>query len=244
MQSEKTNHPVRLVFLMASLLLLSSCTSYQYFKVDAISSGEPLGGTSFILVSGSPEIKEGELRFQHTASLVATALEGKGFHRAKDLGSADQLIEITYRVGEPRETVEVRRHPETYWRPGFSYTVTVPVLNRAGLVVGYRDRLYHEPSRSYTHWEDRIETSTVFEKELKVSSFDNRRGASIQNPKQLWSLTISNTNASDDLRYYLPYMLAAALPYVGEDTGSQIAVRLDPEDPKVDFIRNPELLAQ
>jgi hypothetical protein len=34
-------------------------------------------------------------------------------------------------------------------------------------------------------------------------------------------------------------MLAAALPYIGEDTGNRITVRMDPQDPKVEFLRNP-----
>jgi hypothetical protein len=48
---------------------------------------------------------------------------------------------------------------------------------------------------------------------------------------QLWKTTITSTGLSDDLRRVLPYMVAAAAPYMATDTGRQVSVELWENDP-------------
>ena len=228
------------VFLAALVLLLSGCTQRYAFKIDAIADGQVAGGNSFYLVSGNPDMKENDLRFREGAQYVATALEGKGYTHARDIATADMLIEVSFSVGEPKDVVNVNRYPETYWSPGMAFSVSVPVYDSSGLIVAYRSRMVYRPPRSYTYWEDHIDTSTVFRKELTLTAYDNRLGASVKDPKQLWSVTVSNIDYSENLRAYLPYLVAASLPYIGEDTGSQVFMYLDKDDPQAAFIRNPD----
>ena len=136
--------------------------------------------------------------------------------------------------------MEVRSYPETHWRPGFSYAINLPVYDKNGLVVSYQTRVVREPPRSYTYWDERLDSSVVFEKYLEIEAYDNRLGSPTSEPEQLWSIVITNSDYSDNVREYLPYMIAAALPYIGEDTGSQIFVSLKQDDPTIDFIRNPD----
>ncbi len=229
---------------LITLLALASCTPSYRFKVDAIGGGEIQTGESFYLVSANTDLKESDLRFKEAAKYVQTALEGKGMHKARDIGAADVLIELTFGVGEPREILETRSYPETYWRPGFSYMVRLPVHDSGGVVIGYQNRLVREPPRSYTYWEDRMDSSTVFEKFLVIEAFDNRiaRTAGVES-EQLWSVDISNVDSSDNMREYLPYMIAAALPYIAKDTGSQVFVSVKTDDPTVEFIRFPNATA-
>lgn len=222
------------------LLALSSCSPSYHFKVDAISGGELSKGKSFVLISGNAEMKESDLRFREAANLVQTGLEGKGMHRAKDIASADLLIELTFGVGEPREVMEVRSYPETHWHPGFSYAIRIPIYDKNGLIVSYQNRVVREPPRSYTYWDERVDSSTIFEKYLEIAAYDNRLGSAVNDPEQIWGLVITNADYSDNIREYLPYMIAAALPYIGEDTGSQIHVSLKQDDPTVNFIRDPD----
>ena len=222
------------------LLGLSSCTPSYHFKVDAISGGEISKGKSFVLISGNSDMKESDLRFREAAALVQTGLEGKGMRLASDISSADLLVELTFGVGEPREVMEVRSYPETHWHPGFSYAVSIPVFNKDGVVVSYQNRIVREPPRSYTYWDERMDSTTVFEKYLEIAAYDNRLGSAVNDPEELWGIVITNADYSDNIREYLPYMIAAALPYIGEDTGSQIYVSLKQDDPTVDFIRNPD----
>lgn len=222
------------------LLGLSSCTPSYHFKVDAISGGEISQGKSFVLISGDSNLKESDLRFRETATLVQTGLEGKGMHKAKDIASADLLIELTFGVGEPREVMEVRSYPETHWHPGFSYAIRVPIYDKNGAIISVQNRIVREPPRSYTYWDERVDSATVFEKYLEIAAYDNRLGSAVKDPEQLWSIVITNADYSDDIRGYLPYMIAAALPYIGKDTGSQIFVSLKQDDPTVGFILDPD----
>ena len=228
---------------LLTLLALASCTPSYRFKVDAIGGGEIQTGQSFYLVSGDADLKESDLRFKEAAAYVQTALEGKGMHKASNIGAADVLIELTFGVGEPREVLETRSYPETHWRPGFSYAIRVPVYGESGAVIGFQSRLVREPSRSYTYWQDRMDSSTVFEKFLVIEAFDNRIARTADENEQLWSVDISNVDSSDNMREYLPYMIAAALPYIAKDTGSQVFVSVQTDDPTVEFIRFPNATA-
>jgi len=227
-------------FPLLCLLALSSCTQSYNFKVDAISSAQVQTEGSFYLVSGNPELKESDLRFKEAATYTQTALEGKGYRKAKDLATADIVVELSFGVGEPREIMEYRSYPETYWHPGFSYAIQLPIYDKGGLIIGYQTRMVREPARSYTHWSEYMDSSTVFEKYLKLEAFDNRLGSASQEPQQLWSVVITNADFSDNIREYLPFMIAVALPYMGQDTSSQIYTSIRVDDPTVAFIRFPD----
>ncbi|MCG8525940.1 MAG: hypothetical protein MI748_06155 [Opitutales bacterium] len=193
-------------------------------------------------MSGNPDMKGGDLRFREAARYVATALEGKGYRQTQQVGNADLLVELTFYTDEPREVLDVRHYPETYYRPGFAYSIQVPVYNSAGVVIGYRSRIMREPSRSYTHWQEQLESVTVYDKVMEISAYDNRPNAPTKDLEEMWSIVITNSDTSQDIRSYLPYMVAAAIPYIGEDTGSQIVVSITPDDPTATFIRNPGAL--
>lgn len=229
-------------FIPLAILLSTACTPRYHFKVDAISGGELTNSGSFYLVSGISDVKENDLRFKEAARFVATALEGKGFHRSQDLGSADILVEIFFDIGEPRDILNVHHYPETHWQPGYSFAVRVPIYSDSGLLVDYRTQIVSRPSRSYTHWEEYIQSKTVFEKELTLTAYDNRMGASIKEPKQLWNVTVTNIDHSENLRAYIPYMVTAALPYMGKDTGSQIYLSIAQDDEQAAFIKYPDAL--
>lgn len=228
------------VLLPLLVLLLTGCATRYTFKIDAISDGSMSGSGSFYLVSGNADMKENDLRFKEAAEYVATALEGKGYTRASDIAKADMLVELSFSVGEPKDVLDVRHYPDTYWTPGLAYMISIPVYDSSGILIAYENRTVYRPPRSYTRWEEHIDTSTVYNKELTLTAYDNRLGASISEPQQLWSVTVSNLDYSENLRAYLPYLIAAALPYIGEDTGSQVFMHLDRDDPQAEFIRNPD----
>ncbi len=224
--------------LLAVFLLLAGCTPYYQFQVDSIADKSVGLGESFIVVSGNPDLHEGNLRFIEAKNYVVKAMEGKGFYESRSLQNADMILEINFGVGDPREVLDVTHYPQTYWTHGRSYSVSVPVRNANGKVIGFERRIFREPSRSYTHWEERIQRVTLYDKSLELKAFDNRTGNSVQ-AAELWGVNVRNTDTSPDLRYYLPLMLAAAIPYIGENTGVIQTVQLTDTDPEVLFLREP-----
>jgi len=228
-------HTVQLLFLSIVVLLTAACQPRYAFEVDSIASGEMNTGESFVIISANPEIRESDLRFREAANYIQLALEGLGLFQAPSSATADMIIELDFFLGEPRDSLTVRPHPETYWVPGRRYSVEVPVRNKEGQIIGYSRKVYHEPSQQYTQWEDRIESTTLFEKSLTLTAYDNRLGSSVKDPVQLWSVTVVNTDGSNDLRHYLPFMAAAALPYIGFDTGRKTVVVVSEEDLQAAF---------
>lgn len=226
---------IRFLPLSFVLILMTACQPRYAFEVDSIATGELNTGESFVIVSANPDIRENDLRFIEAANYIRLAMEGMGCFQAPSAASADMIIELDFFLGEPRDSLTVRPHPETYWTPGRHYSVEVPVRNKEGRIIGYSRKVYHEPSQQYTHWEDRVETTTLFEKSLTLTAYDNRLGAAVKDPVQLWSVTVVNTDPSNDLRHYLPFMAAAALPYIGFDTGRKTVVVVSEEDLEVAF---------
>jgi hypothetical protein len=231
-----------LVLSLAVVLLFTACTPSYRFGVNAISTAPIVESKSFHLVSGSKERSENDLYFREAARYVGTALEGKSLFEAESKSRADVLIAVDFYVGEPRESVRVYSTPRTYWRPGYSFVVSVPVYDRRGVFVGYRQRVVHEPGRSYTRWDERLTSVTEYEKTLTISAYENRPGQRLEDLKQLWSVDVTRIDGNEDIRRLLPYMTAAALPFMGEDTGSMIGVSIKETDPKLDFLKSPETI--
>ena len=235
------SNTVKLILPFLALVGLTSCAPSYHFKVDAIAGGAIQTTGSFYLISGDAEIHEKDLRFKEASNFVQTALESKGFHKASDLSSAETLIVFSFGVGDPSEVFVARGSNSANLLLSPTYAIRRDHDDSGG-VVGTSTYLVEVPSQGSESAQDRLERTTVYEKFLKLEAYDNRMGAPSQERERLWSIGIANADQSDDIGEYLPYMLAAALPYIAEETGSQISVDLKPNDPTIEFIRSSKAI--
>lgn len=53
----------------------------------------------------------------------------------------------------------------------------------------------------------------------------------------LWETDIKSTGSSDDLREVFPVLVAAATPYIGENTGKSVRITLSDNSKEVKFIK-------
>jgi hypothetical protein len=71
-------------------------------------------------------------------------------------------------------------------------------------------------SGSYTH----------FPRHLNLNAIDLIEYRDTQKEKEVWSTMIYSEGSSSDLRRVFPIMVAAAIPYLGENTGKRVLVEM------------------
>jgi hypothetical protein len=77
-------------------------------------------------------------------------------------------------------------------------------------------------------------TATLYEKGLVVEAYDLKNTG--KHP-QLWKTTAKLTNAEDDLRFLLPFVIRGGLDWFGVDSGKEQVVCVDGRDPIILEIR-------
>jgi len=190
---------------------------------------------SFTFESRNSRNAEESLRYRETVGYIRTALSSKGWYEAATAAEADAVVEIDYGLDAPKTRVEervvpvyanagggVRYEQRVYTRPdGTTYMRTVPVFDPPGTkLVG--EQVVQVPI-------------TTWEKFLKITARENLPNGS--NPRQLWSVTVTNEDESNDLRKYIPILVSAALDHLGEGNG-QTTVKIKDDSEEVAFIRN------
>lgn len=216
------------------------CAQTYAFKVDAMSHPDVTAtGQSYVLVSGDPQVRESDLQFREVAGYLRSALSGEGLYEAPSPAEADLIIEVAFGMGPPttsyRTVTEpivaevgggVRYHLRTVRNPdGSTSVVTVPVIMpRRTQIIGHMDRQVVE---------------TTHEKYLRITASDRSQPGADEQPTQVWSVYVRNQDTSDDLRKYLPFMAAAAMPHFGKQTEGQREIVLKEEDPAVAFVKKP-----
>jgi len=171
--------------------------------VDSISARNASTGKTYIITSAMPSIRDNDLAFQEVARYVENALSLKGYLRTKNMDTADLLIYLSYKIGEPVKSYH------THTQPGMA----MPVY---GIWMA-------TPSRSQT-----IEITTY----LVTMILEAYNLKDQNNKSQLWMTTTTLGVFNPDLRDILPFMVAASSDYLGENTSKKISVTIQEDDPK------------
>lgn len=225
--------PLALVILAASLL--AGCATTHSFRVDAIQNPQAPAARSFVIVPADPEVGPQDLRFMEAAGYAEAALATQGFFRVDDLGQADMVVALDASVGPPMSASRTISEPLYATYGGYHREVIRPVRGKDGRVRYVSTMIWDPPYHSYAGTYNRTENITVYQKRFAMTAFET--GGDIENLPQLWSVVVTNVSTSNDLRGYLPMLAAAAAPYIGTDTGSQVTVRLTEDDERVQVIR-------
>jgi hypothetical protein len=213
--------------LLVILPLLSGCTSAYNFRVDALASpaAASLDNKTYVFRSGDPSIAADDLRFMETTMMVERALAERGYRRAAKEADATLLIFVEARMSGPLAATETWSDPVYLRSAGYSHVVRTPVYGADGKVTSYvSSRVYIPPQTEFAGYVNRQRQITVFEKGLYLSARLRKEDGAAGS--ELWTLSVITQDQSSDLRGYLPYLLAAAHPYIGQRTEGQVIVSI------------------
>ncbi|MDO8539599.1 MAG: hypothetical protein Q7S40_04100 [Opitutaceae bacterium] len=170
-------------------------------------------GTAFVVTPPRRDPgAESSLLYAETARLVKGALMAKGLYEAPDSAHARVIVEVEYTMETPRVS---RAAPDPTGQPGAAARgMEIPdeALNARSAQRG------------------------PLEKNLILTAREARpAGGGV--PRTLWSVEVSTTDNSNDLRKYLPILAASAIDHMGTDSDGPKTIRISETDKSVTLIR-------
>lgn len=234
--TQQRPHLISMILIVCSLSV-SGCAHNITISVNSIvdktlSSDKKL----YFLTSGLDDTTGDDLYFQEYRRYFDHILTKKGYIKTNILTEADILIIFKYGLSDGRSGYYTYSTPVYDYIGGETITITEPPTSgssKAKVTTIHIPARYERigtslQSRSYTHY-----NRTASLKALLINKKDRD-----SDPRVLWQTHIYSVGESGDLRSIMPYLAAAAEPYVGENSGEQQSITLHNESPNVIEFRN------
>jgi predicted small secreted protein len=232
--------PALAVFVvLLATVLASSCTTTKNFQVqiDSIGTNVYEAEKTYIVVPTDQQVKPDDLRFREYAGYLQKILAEKGYREVASSEEANIIVYMTYGVGDP-ETHTYAYSMPIYGQIGVTVTPGHPAPQPSPGTPPSRPPFPHySPIYGIVGSKTEYQNYTTYFRYCKIEAFDLKSLRENNQERQLWSTIITSRGSSDDLRYAMPYMLAAAKDYIGVNTGTKIEVTINEKDPKVTMLK-------
>lgn len=232
-------NPLKTILLIGIAVLASGCATGVSVNVNAITNAAvaPVG-KNYVLINYDNNVSSNDLYFQEFRRYFDYILQKQGYNKAQDSANADIKIMFQYGMSDGRTGIQTFSWPIYETFGGQSYTITEKSTDSSGQTVTTR-RTVHVPAyvrqvgssyetRSYTLY-NRYVNLTAFPIDADIES-----GAGIT---PIWNINIHSVGENSDLRAIMPYLAAAAYPYVGKNSGQQQILDLSANDPVVNELK-------
>lgn len=233
-----------LILLFPFVLALVGCPTKPDQKpiivdIDAITSRTPGVSTNrhFLMLPASKDISPGDLEFQEFSRRVSAELIQKGFQPAANLSQADLIIFVGYGIGNPQNN-EYSYSMPVFGQTGIASANTFGTINSFGAYSTYSGTTTYTPMYGITGFQSYVGNYTMYFRYLTIDAYDYAAYKKDQSVTELWKATMTSTGTINDLRFVIPYMIVAAGPYLGADTGRKVRVTLQSDDAAVASLRN------
>lgn len=220
-----------ITFLFATLLLTGCATTYVV-KVDSIAaSNTPVAGIKYVLTSGMSDVKDTDLYFREFAAQFHRILNAKGYVEAPARADADVAITLSYGTSNGHSELYSYVRPIYHITGGENIGYKEVKTDSDGKKTETNSTVYVPLRTQVVGYATEVNRQTLFTHFAVLEGDSLVDGAA--GGKQLWKTTIRLVDPSNDLRRLLPYMAAAAAPYVASNTGAMQSVELKPNDPRL-----------
>lgn len=224
--------------LLAGGLLVGGCANSYEIKIDSLAKPNAEDAISYKIHNANPEIPEDSLRHKEAVGFVRTALSGKGMYETTDVSRADVVVDLDYGVGPPQLHHETVSEPIYVTLPGEVRTERVQVgTDRNGNPIYQTVTVQDPPRTELLGYRDRVITTVVYEKHLRLSARENKPASEGRPPSEIWTVDVTSEGESHDMRKTLPVLAAASIDYVGKDSHGQKVIHLKDSDKDVAFVK-------
>ncbi|MGB0371027.1 MAG: hypothetical protein ACPGN3_06715 [Opitutales bacterium] len=226
-------------FVITSLAFVG-CETTHSFSVNSINHPAPIGDYRTFAIAAGPEIEEpGSLQFQEASRYARTALISEGYREAEIGTEADLIIELGFQISEPQTKIRERSEPVYAYTGGGYRQRLVKVYDKNGNVETRVVYSYYPSRQRMVGWDTELRADTYYEKSLVMRAYSASPDSPDGERKEIWMVEVRNRNESEDLRYYVPRMIAAALDFIDFDSQSLQKVTLAESDPRIQLILSP-----
>lgn len=221
--------------VLLCLMVVSGCSfgPQYHVSVDSINNGSATVNKTCYIGSGMENITIDDLKFKEFSVYVERALESRGYTVVDNLENAEIIILLGYGIGEPQKNITSM---PIYGQTGISSSTTYGNIHSYGSgYSSFSGTTYHTPTYGITGYAPI--SYTTYTRYAKISAYDWQQYKQSKKEVMLWETDIISTGSSSDLRQVFPVMIAAATPYIGENTGKNISVNLTDNNKQVKFIK-------
>lgn len=224
--------PRILLSLLFTLLLLPGCATTYDIKVDSISeSNTPVAGIKYVLSSGMNDIQEGDLYFREYSAQFHRILHAKGYVEAAARADASIEVKLSYGTSSGHNELYSYLRPLYHVSGGENITYKEIRTDPAGLKTETVNTVYVPLRTQVIGYTTELSSQTLYMHYVLLEAGVLVNGEATG--KQAWKTVIRLVDPSNDLRGLIPYMAAAAAPYIASNTGTMKSVELKPDDPRV-----------
>jgi hypothetical protein len=227
------------LLLLLFTLGLGACASTVKVQVNAINDpAQPSPGKNYYLHNAQVADGDDELFFREFSVYFEHALKAKDYRRVEDRKDADFIINLSYGVSGGRTGIETYSWPiyETVGGETITYTETKTDSSGTKTTTKGSVSVPLRVQRVGTQVESR--SYTVYTHHVILEAHSLTHDGKIQEGPLLWKTIVNRVTESTDLRASMPYMAAAAAPYLGGNTGKQQTITLKPDTPSVQEMRS------
>lgn len=227
----------------AALLFFTGCETVHTFSINSINHPAPIGDYKTFAIAAGPEIQDADsLQFLEASKFAKTALISEGYRESESPEDADLIIELGFGISDPQTTIKERTEPVYAYTGGGYRKRLVQVYDRNGNAHTKVVYSYYPSRHRMIGWNNRLTANTVYEKSITMRAYSADPESPDGQSKEIWMVEVRNQNGSEDLRYYIPRMLAASLDYIDYDSEDLKKVRLSESDPRIQMILAPSYL--
>lgn len=222
----------RTFLCLFALLLLPGCATTYVVGVDSIAeSTTPVAGVKYVLTSGMNDVKDSDLYFREFSAQFRRILQAKGYVEAAARADASIAINLSYGTSSGHNELYSYLRPLYHVSGGENITYKEIKTDSAGLKTETTSTVYVPLRTQVIGYTTELNSQTLYTHFATLEADELANGENTG--KQAWKTTIRLIDPSNDLRRLLPYMAAAAAPYLASNTGAMQTVELKPDDPRV-----------
>lgn len=218
----KKTKPFILIILVCCLCL--GCAPSYKVNIDGVTAGQNITAVADCVILPTGSHFANDLTFNEYKAYVADALTKKGYNVVASRAQARTVVLMSYGVGNPLE--KIRSTPSA--SVGFGTGYWSGWGNHWGC--GFMPSFYFPLND--------IDSYTTYGSYLHLLAYDVSQEQFASRMNYLWQINVALRSASSDLRTMMPVLVAAAMPYMGDDTGQQITVDISSEDPYVQHLHS------
>lgn len=227
----------KMIVLLLAFLVQGCATDYLKYTVNinSISAPNIENKKRYALLPADETLSEGSLQYQEYTNYIDIALQQKGFIKEQNFETADIAIFIKYDISDPETTTSNYSIP-TYGETGIASASSYGTFDALG---NYSQRTTYTPTYGVTGSRTYQETTTTYHRYLVLNAVDLDEYRKTEKLKQVWNTKIQSSGSDGDLRTIFPFLLTAAKPYLGSNTGKTIEVDIFKNDERVKELTAP-----
>lgn len=205
------------VLIVAACLTVTGCAHRPWVGIDAIASPDATNYKTYVLADADKGASP--LEFEQYAEQINKVLTQHGFVNVAGTAKPDFVASLATSVGALSTTTSSGVTP--------TYGVTGSTTQSTGIISGgsYYGTSTSTPTYGITGSRHYQVTEDFYPIGFSIVAWRTD-----QRNSPIWQVTVTRKSPTPDLRRSFPFMLKAASPYIGKDTGGLIRIRAEIAD--------------